>query len=203
MQKPLYKSDVCKGECRFSISLKQVQQEFLTEQEKILNTCDSQNNKPSKIKAVTLIDPSLNENKISLGKRKMEKTHGPSSESYVLVTILGEIVEVNQLMNGDLVQLFGSSSTDHEASNNREALPWTRHPPSIVHVSCGNSDGNNRRQTHNAVSGLSEVGRQRTEADNTVGPVGSEGGDRCLRSSQRHCLRRSLRLARGCPTWRS
>lgn len=40
----------------------------------------------------------------------MEKKHGPSSESYVLVTILGEIVEENQLMNGDLVQLRAFSS---------------------------------------------------------------------------------------------
>ncbi|KAH9727789.1 gamma carbonic anhydrase-like 2 [Citrus sinensis] len=40
----------------------------------------------------------------------MEKKHGPSSESYVLVTILGEIVEENQLMNGDLVQLWAFSS---------------------------------------------------------------------------------------------
>ena len=79
---------------------------FYIPEESILNTCDSQNNKPSKIKAVTLIDPSLNEKKIRLGKRKMEKKHGPSSESYVLVTILGEIVEENQLMNGDLVQLW-------------------------------------------------------------------------------------------------
>lgn len=107
IQKPLYKSDVCKGECRFSIPLKQVQQEFLTEQEKVLlSTYDPINNKLLRIEEITLIDPSLNEKNISLGKWKMPKKHGPSSESYVLVNKWTEIVEENQLMKGDIVQLW-------------------------------------------------------------------------------------------------
>ncbi|KAH9727785.1 hypothetical protein KPL70_008797 [Citrus sinensis] len=113
IQKPLYKSDISKPECRFSIPVKQVQQEFLTKQEKILlDTCDSHKKKASRIEA-TLIDPSLTEKKISLRKWETKKKHhiygsgsSYSTSSYVLMNKWCNIVEENQLKKGDVVQVW-------------------------------------------------------------------------------------------------
>lgn len=133
IQKPLYNSDISKPECRFSIPVKQVQQEFLTKQEKILlDTCDSHKKKASRIEA-TLIDPSLTEKKISLRKWETKKKHhiygsgnsssSYSSSSYVLMNKWCNIVEENQLKKGDVVQVWAfRAATAASASTSSSRL---------------------------------------------------------------------------------
>lgn len=126
IQKPLYNSDISKPECRFSIPVKQVQQEFLTKQEKILlDTCDSHKKKASRIEA-TLIDPSLTEKKISLRKWETKKKHhiygsgsSYSSSSYVLMNKWYNIVEENQLKKGDVVQVWAFRAASASTSSSR------------------------------------------------------------------------------------
>lgn len=108
IEKALYKTDVSRSHCRLSIPVKQIGQEFLTEQEMaLLNQKSEKNSAPSEI-AVKLIEPSHQESSMKLKIWEMtdKKNKKKISLMYVLVGGWNSVVERNRLKKGDVVRLW-------------------------------------------------------------------------------------------------
>ncbi|KAK6945281.1 B3 domain-containing protein At2g31720-like [Dillenia turbinata] len=98
IQKQIFKSDVDRGHNRFSVPVRQVRKEFLTEEEKRkLNDEDL---------PVVLIQPSLESIEMNMKTWVMPKENRKASSSYMLKTKWGEVVRKNKIEEGDIVQLW-------------------------------------------------------------------------------------------------
>ncbi|KAK6945280.1 B3 domain-containing protein At2g31720-like [Dillenia turbinata] len=98
IQKQIFKSDVDCGHNRFSVPVRQVRKEFLTEEEKRkLNDEDL---------SVVLIQPSMESIEMNMKTWVMPKENGKTSSSYMLKTKWGEVVRKNKIKEGDIVQLW-------------------------------------------------------------------------------------------------
>ena len=110
IQKKLFKTDITKGNNRFSIPLRQiVRTDFLTEEEK------------EKLRAgqeiqVQFIDPMLKSGHIVLVQWDMPKDTGNTSSTYVLRSTWNEVRDSNGLKIDDVVQLW-SFRVNKEACN--------------------------------------------------------------------------------------
>nr|POE67141.1 putative b3 domain-containing protein [Quercus suber] len=110
IQKKLFKTDITKGNNRFSIPLRQiVRADFLTEEEKELLRARH------KIE-VQFIDPMLKIGDIVLAQWDMPKDTGNTSSTYVLISTWNEVQESNGLNIDDVVQLW-SFRVNREACN--------------------------------------------------------------------------------------
>ncbi|KAK6926009.1 B3 domain-containing protein At2g31720-like [Dillenia turbinata] len=106
IQKRIFSSDVNRGHNRFSVPVRQVRTQFLTEEEKRkLNSEDI---------SVVLIQPCLESIKMNMKTWVMPKENGKVSSSYMLKTKWGEVVMNNNIKKGDIVQLwaFRTETTD-------------------------------------------------------------------------------------------
>ncbi|KAL2558053.1 B3 domain-containing protein-like [Forsythia ovata] len=107
IQKILFNADIEKTQNRFSIPVKQIREEFLTEQEKIyLTKYVSISSTRKMAMEVTLIDPLLRETTVELKNWELRKNAGPSSFSYVLNDTWRKIREENKLEIGNILQLW-------------------------------------------------------------------------------------------------
>ncbi|KAK6925998.1 B3 domain-containing protein At2g31720-like [Dillenia turbinata] len=98
IQKRIFASDVRPGQNRFSVPVRQVRTEFLTEEEKRkLNNEDL---------SVVLIQPCLESIKMNMKTWVMAKENGKASSSYMLKTEWGKVVKKNNIKEGEIVQLW-------------------------------------------------------------------------------------------------
>ncbi|KAL7166006.1 hypothetical protein ACSBR2_036798 [Camellia fascicularis] len=104
IEKPLYRTDLNHNHGRLSLSLSQIDNGFLTQEEKDLLETRIGNHKTS-IKA-KLIDPSRYESDIFLKKWDMPKKTGKVNSTYNLTTSWNDVVESNRLCEGMIVQLW-------------------------------------------------------------------------------------------------
>ncbi|KAL2558045.1 B3 domain-containing protein-like [Forsythia ovata] len=107
IQKILFNADIEKTQNRFSIPVKQIREEFLTEQEKInLTKYVSISSTRKMAMEVRIIDPLLSETTVELKNWELRKNAGPSSFSYVLNDTWRKIREENKLEIGNILQLW-------------------------------------------------------------------------------------------------
>ncbi|KAL7165980.1 hypothetical protein ACSBR2_036779 [Camellia fascicularis] len=104
IEKPLYKTDLNHNHRRLSLPLSQIDNGFLTREEKDLLETRIENHKTS-IEA-KLIDPSSQESNIFLKKCDMPKKTGKVNSTYNLMTSWNDVVESNRLCEGMIVQLW-------------------------------------------------------------------------------------------------
>ncbi|KAK6916191.1 B3 domain-containing protein At2g31720-like [Dillenia turbinata] len=121
IQKRVFMTDVSKSHGRFSIPVRQVSFDFLSEEEKRLVWLSNG------ILEVMLIQPSLDLKPIELNFRKWVMPKKPKknsgsenntrvSSSYVLITNWNEVVKLNQLREGEIVQLWAFRGKDSRLS---------------------------------------------------------------------------------------
>ncbi|KAK6916189.1 B3 domain-containing protein At2g31720-like [Dillenia turbinata] len=121
IQKRVFKTDVSKNHGRFSIPVKQVRFDFLSDKENRLVWLSNGTLE------VMLIQPSLDLKPIVLNFRKWVMPKKPknnsgsenntkASSSYVLITNWNEVVKLNQLREGEIVQLWAFRWKDSRLS---------------------------------------------------------------------------------------
>ncbi|EYU19176.1 hypothetical protein MIMGU_mgv1a021365mg, partial [Erythranthe guttata] len=114
IQKGLFETDLAKANNRLSIPFTQVlDHSFLTDEETHFLTTRDGNNK-MKFKEVTIIEPSLERDKVKLSRWDMNKANGKNTSSnYVINGAWRHVAERNNLKPGNVVQLW-SFRIDHE-----------------------------------------------------------------------------------------
>ncbi|KAL7131074.1 hypothetical protein ABFS83_13G175600 [Erythranthe nasuta] len=107
IQKGLFKTDLAKGNNRLSIPFTQVlDHTFLTDDETHFLTTRDGNNKMN-FKEVTIIEPSLELEKVKLCRWDMNKANGKNTSSnYVLNGAWSNVAQRNHLEPEDVVQLW-------------------------------------------------------------------------------------------------
>ncbi|KAL7129365.1 hypothetical protein ABFS83_13G061300 [Erythranthe nasuta] len=107
IEKGLFKTDLAKGNNRLSIPFTQVlDHTFLTDEETRFLTTRDGNNKMN-FKEVTIIEPSLELEKVKLCRWDMNKANGKNTSSnYVLNGAWSNVVQRNNLEPDDVVQLW-------------------------------------------------------------------------------------------------
>ncbi|EYU31333.1 hypothetical protein MIMGU_mgv1a021961mg, partial [Erythranthe guttata] len=107
IEKGLFKTDLAKGNNRLSIPFTQVlDHTFLTDDETHFLTTRDGNNKMN-FKEVTIIEPSLELEKVKLCRWDMNKANGKNTSSnYVLNGAWSNVAQRNHLEPDDVVQLW-------------------------------------------------------------------------------------------------
>ncbi|KAL7087769.1 hypothetical protein ACP275_13G088900 [Erythranthe tilingii] len=107
IEKGLFKTDLAKGNNRLSIPFTQVlDHTFLTDEETHFLTTRDANNKMN-FKEVTIIEPSLELDKVKLCRWDMNKANGKNTSSnYVLNGAWSNVAQRNNLEPEDVVQLW-------------------------------------------------------------------------------------------------
>ncbi|XP_012827442.1 PREDICTED: B3 domain-containing protein At1g05920-like [Erythranthe guttata] len=107
IEKGLFKTDLAKGNNRLSIPFTQVlDHTFLTDEETHFLTTRDGNNKMN-FKEVTIIEPSLELEKVKLCRWDMNKANGKNTSSnYVLNGAWSNVAQRNHLEPDDVVQLW-------------------------------------------------------------------------------------------------
>ncbi|XP_040364352.1 uncharacterized protein LOC121049938 [Rosa chinensis] len=100
IQKELTKTDLSRTACRLSMPMNQIKPESFLNAEEI-KFLAKQNDWP-----VSVIDPLLEEEDLTLRQWNMEKKTGKTSSSYVLKTRWNEVADKNNLKEKDVVQVW-------------------------------------------------------------------------------------------------
>ncbi|GMQ06869.1 hypothetical protein CsSME_00051300 [Camellia sinensis var. sinensis] len=104
IEKPLYRTDLSHTHGRLSLPLCQIDNGFLTQEEKdLLNTRTGNHKTPIEAK---LIEPSGHDSDICLKKWDMPKKSNKVSTTYNLTTSWNRVVKNNRLREGMIVQLW-------------------------------------------------------------------------------------------------